>query len=95
VWSSRPVKEERGVAQNGSSVEQRAERAKRKISSRIERLARFGCLAYAVVYVRVGVLALQAAFGAGLYQFYKAYKADFHDELECHEKSLDRRIEPA
>jgi Domain of Unknown Function (DUF1206) len=58
-------KEERSLAQNGSSVEQHTERAKRKISPWIERLARFGYLAYGVVYVLVGVLALQAAFGGG------------------------------
>ena len=58
-------KEERGLAQNGSSVEQHAERAKRKASLWIERLARGGYVAYGIVYVLVGVLALRAAFGAG------------------------------
>ena len=58
-------KEERGLAQNGSSVEQHAERAKRKASPWIERLARAGYVAYGMVYVLVGVLALRAAFGGG------------------------------
>ena len=51
------------MAQNGSSVEQHAERAKRKASPWIERLARAGYVAYGMVYVLVGVLALRAAFG--------------------------------
>ena len=51
------------MAQNGSSVEQHAERAKRKASLWIERLARAGYVAYGMVYVLVGVLALRAAFG--------------------------------
>jgi Domain of Unknown Function (DUF1206) len=58
-------KEERGLAQNGSSVEQHTERAANKASPWIERLARVGYVAYGVVYVLVGVLALQAAFGGG------------------------------
>jgi hypothetical protein len=41
-------KEERGLAQNGSSVGQHAERAKRKVSPWIERLARAGYVAYGV-----------------------------------------------
>jgi hypothetical protein len=53
------------VAQKGSSVEQRAERATSKASPWIEHLARAGYVAYGVVYVLVGVLALQAASGAG------------------------------
>jgi hypothetical protein len=53
------------VAQNGSSVGQHAERAASKASPWIERLARFGYVAYGMVYVLVGVLALQAAFGGG------------------------------
>ncbi|HLL99065.1 MAG TPA: DUF1206 domain-containing protein [Rubrobacteraceae bacterium] len=53
------------MAQNGSSVEQHAERAKRKASPWIERLARAGYVAYGMVYVLVGVLALRAAFGGG------------------------------
>ena len=53
------------MAQNGSSVEQHAERAKRKASPWIERLARAGYVAYGMVYLLVGVLALRAAFGAG------------------------------
>ena len=51
------------MAQNGSSVEQHAERAARKASPWIERLARAGYVAYGVVYALVGVLAVQAAFG--------------------------------
>jgi len=53
------------VAQNGSPVEQHAERAARKASPWIERLARVGYVAYGVVYVLVGGLALRAAFGGG------------------------------
>jgi hypothetical protein len=53
------------VTQNGSSVGQHAERAKRKVSPWIERLARAGYVAYGVVYVLIGVLAVQAAFGGG------------------------------
>ena len=53
------------MAQNGSSVEQHAERAKRKASPWIERLARAGYVAYGMVYLLVGVLALRAAFGGG------------------------------
>jgi hypothetical protein len=44
-------------------VDQHAERAARKASPWIERLARAGYVAYGVVYVLVGVLAVQAAFG--------------------------------
>jgi Domain of Unknown Function (DUF1206) len=55
----------RNVAQNGSSVERHAERAARKASPWIERLARVGYVAYGVVYVLVGVLAVQAVFGGG------------------------------
>jgi hypothetical protein len=58
-------KEERDLAQNGSSVEKHAERAKRKASPLFERLARAGYVAYGVVYVLVGMLALRAAFGGG------------------------------
>jgi Domain of Unknown Function (DUF1206) len=47
------------VAQNGSSVGQHAERA----HPWIERLARFGYVAYGVVYLLVGVLSVQAALG--------------------------------
>jgi len=56
----------RRLAQNGPSAEepkQHAERAARKASPWIERLARAGYVAYGVVYVLVGVLAIQAAFG--------------------------------
>ena len=53
------------MAHNGSSVEQHAERAARKASPWIERLARVGYVAYGVVYALVGVLAVQAAFGGG------------------------------
>src|SRR5215210_4482470 len=55
----------RNVAQNGSSVERHAERAARKASPWIERLARVGYVAYGVVYVLVGALAVRAAFGGG------------------------------
>jgi hypothetical protein len=64
VWR-RERKEERSVARNGSSVEQHAERAARRASPWIERLARVGYVAYGVVYVLVGVLAVLAAFGEG------------------------------
>jgi Domain of Unknown Function (DUF1206) len=57
--------EEWSVAQNGWSVEQHAERAARKASPWIERLARVGYVAYGMVYVLVGVLAVQAALGSG------------------------------
>lgn len=53
------------MAQNGSSVGRHAERAARKASPWIERLARVGYLAYGVVYVLVGALAVRAAFGGG------------------------------
>jgi hypothetical protein len=51
----------RNVAQDGSSVEQHAEREIRRASPWIERLAR---VLY-VVYVLVGVLSVQAALGGG------------------------------
>lgn len=51
------------MAYNGSPVEQHAERVVRKASPWIERLVRFGYVAYGVVYLLVGVLAMQAAFG--------------------------------
>jgi Domain of Unknown Function (DUF1206) len=50
------------VARSGSSVEQHAERT---VSPFIEHLARVGYVAYGVVYVLVGVLAVRAAFGGG------------------------------
>jgi hypothetical protein len=53
------------LAQKGSPVEQHAERAARKASPWIERLARAGYVAYGAVYVLVGALALRAAFGGG------------------------------
>jgi uncharacterized protein DUF1206 len=56
------------LAQNGPSTEEarrHAERAARKASPWIERLARAGYVSYGVVYVLVGVLAMQAAFGGG------------------------------
>jgi hypothetical protein len=53
------------VAHKGSSVEQHAARAARKASPWVERLARTGYVAYGVVYVLVGVLAVQAALGGG------------------------------
>jgi hypothetical protein len=55
-------KEERGLAQNGSSGEQHAKRVAKRAHPWIERLARFGYVAYGVVYALVGVLAVQAAF---------------------------------
>jgi negative regulator of sigma E activity len=55
----------KNVAQNGSSVEQHTERAARKASPWIERLARVGYVACGVVYVLVGGLAMQAAFSGG------------------------------
>jgi len=36
----------------------------------------------------VVVAAGAVILGAGLYQFYRAYRADFRDELEIHEMSL-------
>src|SRR5215212_4593255 len=58
-----------GVAQNGSPIERHAERPTEKVSHWIERLARAGFragyVAYGVVYLLVGVLAMQAAFGGG------------------------------
>jgi hypothetical protein len=66
VWRSIPDdEEEHSVAQNGSSVERHAERAARKASSTFERLARVGYVAYGMVYVLVGALAVRAAFGGG------------------------------
>ena len=56
------------MSQNVSSTKeacQQAKRAARKASPWIERLARFGYLAYGVVYVLVGFLAIQAAIGGG------------------------------
>jgi hypothetical protein len=56
------------LAQNGPSTEdarRHAEKAARKASPWIERLARAGYVSYGVVYVLVGVLAMQAAFGGG------------------------------
>ena len=53
------------MAQNGSSAGQHAQRAARKASPWIERLARGGYVAYGVVYALVGVLAVQAALGGG------------------------------
>jgi hypothetical protein len=53
------------VAQKGSSAEQHAEMAARKANPWIERLARVGYVAYGMVYVLVGVLAMRAALGGG------------------------------
>jgi hypothetical protein len=53
------------VAHKGSSVEQHAARAARKASPWVERMARAGYVSYGVVYVLVGVLAVQAALGGG------------------------------
>ncbi|HEU4846701.1 MAG TPA: DUF1206 domain-containing protein, partial [Rubrobacteraceae bacterium] len=50
------------MAQNGSSGGQRAKRVAIRAHPWIERLARFGYIAYGVVYALVGVLAVQAAF---------------------------------
>ena len=50
------------MAQNGSSGEQHAKWVARRAHPWIERLARFGYVAYGVVYALVGVLAVQAAF---------------------------------
>jgi hypothetical protein len=50
------------LAQNGSSGEQHAKRVAKRAHPWIERLARFGYVAYGVVYALVGVLAVQAAF---------------------------------
>lgn len=51
------------MAQNGSSVGQHAEKAVKRVHSWIDRLARFGYVAYGVVYLLVGVLSVQAALG--------------------------------
>jgi hypothetical protein len=64
VWCSDP-NPRRDVARDGSSVECHAERAAKKAGPWVERLARVGYVAYGVVYVLVGMLALQAAFGGG------------------------------
>ena len=53
------------MARNGSSVEHHAEKAARNAGPWVKRLARAGYVAYGTVYVLVGVLALQAAFGGG------------------------------
>jgi hypothetical protein len=53
------------VARNGSSVEQRAERAARKAGPWIEGLARIGYMAKGAVYVVIGFLALREALGIG------------------------------
>ena len=52
------------MARNGSSVEQHAERAARKASPWIERLARIGYMAKGAVYVLIGFLALREASGS-------------------------------
>ena len=51
------------MAQNGSSVGQHAENAAKRAHPWIERLARFGYVAYGVVYLLVGVLSVRAALG--------------------------------
>jgi Domain of Unknown Function (DUF1206) len=56
------------LAHNGSSAEEvrrHAERAARKASPWIERLARIGYVAYGIVYMLVGALAVRAAIGGG------------------------------
>jgi hypothetical protein len=56
------------LAQNGPGAEEvrrHAERVARRASAPFERLARAGYVAYGIVYVLVGVLAVQAAFGGG------------------------------
>jgi hypothetical protein len=55
----------RSLVKDGSSAEQRAERTARRASPWIERLARAGYVCYGGVYALVGVLAVQAALGAG------------------------------
>lgn len=50
------------MSQNGSSVGQHAKRVARRARPWIDRLARFGYVAYGVVYLLVGVLAVHAAF---------------------------------
>jgi len=65
---NRNSSEDWSLAQNGRSTQETgryAERAARKVSPWIERLARTGYVAYGVVYALVGVLAMQAAFGGG------------------------------
>jgi hypothetical protein len=46
-------------------VRQHTEKAARKATPWVERMARVGYVAYGIVYLLVGVLALQAAFGGG------------------------------
>ena len=56
------------MAQRGPSAKEagrHAERAVRKVSPWIERLARIGYVAYGIVYMLVGALAVRAAFGGG------------------------------
>jgi hypothetical protein len=52
------------LAHNESQLKQHAERVAKRARPWIERLARFGYVAYGVVYLLVGVLAMQAAFGS-------------------------------
>jgi hypothetical protein len=51
------------VDPSGGEAREHAQRAAKKASSWVERLARTGYVAYGVVYVLVGALAVQAAFG--------------------------------
>jgi len=56
------------LAQSDSSakeVRRHAERAARKASPWIERLARIGYVAYGILSMLVGALAVRAAFGGG------------------------------
>ena len=65
---NREGREEQCLAQNGPSareVGRHAEKAARKASPWIERLARIGYVAYGIVYMLVGALAVRAAFGGG------------------------------
>ena len=56
-----------GVAQNGSSCGQHAEMVARKAHPWIERLARFGYVAYGVVYVLGGVALGLVAYGVFMF----------------------------
>jgi Domain of Unknown Function (DUF1206) len=65
---SQSGREERSVAQGdrfAKEIGRHTEGAVEKVSPWIERLARVGYAAHGTVYALVGVLALQAAFGAG------------------------------
>ena len=53
------------VDPSGGEAREHARRAAKKASPWVKRLARTGYVAYGVVYVLVGALAVQAAFGGG------------------------------